>query len=390
MIDRALVLAAGEGTRLRPLTKHRPKPMLPAGTSPILEHVFDALIEGGIADLHVVVGYEADRVRSYFGPSYRGVPVTYHRQKTQLGSGDAVLAGESAIDTDTLVVNGDQLFDPSLVEAVIETHDPTEAIATLGLVESEHAPSYGAVSLENSQVIELIEKPSGDRYRLLNAGVYALSPEVIAALEDTDRTDGELALTTTLADLVGSDHLVRGVTVEGRWKDATYPWDLIVLTRTVLDSREARITVHDDATVHDSTVLRGPVAIGADAVVGPNTTVGPSTAIGRNCTVESNVTIEHSLIDADCRIGSGSALLEAVMGAGVSIGPGTVIPGGPSDLPIDDVYHRDIDLGAVVADRVSFGGGVTVTPGTLVGPNVSVSSGTTIGGVYDEGSIVDR
>lgn len=390
MIDRALVLAAGEGTRLRPLTQHRPKPMLPAGTKPILERAFDSLIDGGIADLHVVVGYEADRVKSYFGPTYRGVPITYHTQRSQLGSGDAVLAGTSAIESDTLVVNGDQLFDGRLVEAVIDAHDPTESIATLGLVESEYAPSYGAVTIDGDRITELIEKPADDHYRLLNAGVYAIAPEVVAALEETERSDGELALTTTLAALVDSDRLVRGVTVESHWKDATYPWDLLVLARAVLDSNDELITIEEGATVHESAVLRGPVAIGSDAVIGPNTTVGPYTAIGRNCTIASNVTIEHSLIDADCRIGSGSTLIELLTGTGVSIGPGTVVSGGPSDVPIGDVYHRGIDLGAVLADRTQIGGGVTVTPGTLVGPNVSVDSGTTIAGVYEEDAIVDR
>src|SRR6056297_683552 len=87
----AVVLAAGEGIRLRPLTANRPKPMLPAGTRPILEHVLNALIDASVDDIHLVVGYQADRVRSHFGPAYRGVPISYHTQTNQLGSGHALL-----------------------------------------------------------------------------------------------------------------------------------------------------------------------------------------------------------------------------------------------------------------------------------------------------------
>jgi len=87
----AVVLAAGEGIRLRPLTANRPKPMLPAGTRPILEHVLNALIDAGVDDIHLVVGYQANRVRSYFGSTYRDVSITYHTQANQLGSGHALL-----------------------------------------------------------------------------------------------------------------------------------------------------------------------------------------------------------------------------------------------------------------------------------------------------------
>src|SRR6056297_3427104 len=87
----AVVLAAGEGIRLRPLTAHRPKPMPPAGTRPILEHVLNALIDAGVDDIHLAVGDQANRVRSYFGPAKRGVPISFHTQTNQPGSGHALL-----------------------------------------------------------------------------------------------------------------------------------------------------------------------------------------------------------------------------------------------------------------------------------------------------------
>ena len=128
----AVVLAAGEGIRLRPLTANRPKPMLPAGTRPILEHVLNALINAGVDDIHLVVGYQANRVRSHFGSTYRGVPITYHTQKNQLGSGHALLQARNGPNGSFLLVNGDQIIDHRIVEAVSTAH--TDA-ATLAVVE---------------------------------------------------------------------------------------------------------------------------------------------------------------------------------------------------------------------------------------------------------------
>ena len=117
-LSSAVVLAAGEGIRLRPLTANRPKPMLPAGTRPILEHVLNALIDAGVEDIHLVVGYQANRVRSYFGPTYRDVPITYHTQANQLGSGHALLQARDGPDGSFLLVNGDQIIDSRIVETV--------------------------------------------------------------------------------------------------------------------------------------------------------------------------------------------------------------------------------------------------------------------------------
>ena len=140
----AVVLAAGEGIRLRPLTAKRPKPMLPAGTRPILEHVLNALIDAGVDDIHLVVGYQANRVRSHFGPTYRDVPLTYHTQTNQLGSGHALLQARDGPTDSFLLVNGDQVIDSRIVEAGRTTH--TDAAAAFAVVEGPQAADYGAVT----------------------------------------------------------------------------------------------------------------------------------------------------------------------------------------------------------------------------------------------------
>ncbi|QCJ45847.1 MULTISPECIES: sugar phosphate nucleotidyltransferase [Haloprofundus] len=416
-IQSAVVLAAGEGRRLRPLTRNRPKPMLPAATRPIIEHVFDALLSAGVTDLHVVVGYKRERVQNHIGPSYEGVSVTYHVQEKQLGSGHSLLQAADAVGDEFLVVNGDQVVEPQLVQAVVETHDSyseseREAVAaTLCVVESERASRYGSVRLDGDRVVELVEQPKEGRYRLVNAGVYAFTSTIFEAIRETPAVDGTTALPDTIARLVDSDASVRGVLSEGYWTDATYPWDLLAATRRLLadgthlfrssadtETRtDAGVRCHGDgvwvapgARVHESATLQAPVVVAADCEIGPGAVVGPNVAVGQNATVESNAVVVDSIVDEDTRVGPNSTVVDCVTGQAVWFGPSCAVTGGPGDVRVDTRIHEGKRLGAVVGDRVHAEGDVSFAPGTLVGSNATLRTGTTVSGVLDPGSEVVR
>jgi len=407
-IDTAVVLAAGEGTRLRPLTHNRPKPMLPAANRPILEYVFDALLAAEVERIVVVVGYERDRVQDYFGPTYGGVDLNYVVQHKQLGSGHALLQARNAVDGPTLVVNGDRVIDASIVRDVATEFEDSGA-PTMAVLERPETAQYGAVVLHEGDVAELVEKPDTDEYRLINAGVYAFEPTVFDAIEDTPRQEGELALTETLTRLMSSDR-VRGVRTEGMWVDATYPWDLLAVADEVLarghvadsvrgdagygerhqGSRGDRVWVDQDATVHESAVLQGPVVVGPDCEVGPGAIVGPNAALGQNVTVGANVTVRRSVLDADARVEDGSTLIDTLTGQDVRIGAGTVVPGGPADVRVGREVFEDQRLGAVLADRVVAEGAASFAPGTLVGPRAHIGTAVRASGTVDEGAEVVR
>jgi len=395
-LDSAVVLAAGEGTRLRPLTKHRPKPLLPAANRPILAYVLDALIDAGVDDLHLVVGYQRDRVQDHVGPTYRGRTVTYHVQEKQLGTGHAVLQARDAIDADFLVVNGDEVVTAAMVEAVMDAHSTTDA-ATLGVVESDRAAEYGAVRLDGDRIVELVERPDDDTYRLLNAGIYACGPSLLADIESTTRRAGELHLTDAIAEQLRDGNAVRGVRIEGLWSTATYPWDLLTVARDLLAAghvdepeRSRGVYVDETANVHGDATLQAPVVVGPDAVVGPGAVVGPDSALGRNVTVESGAVVEGSVLDIDTRIGANATVVDAVTGQGVTVGPGGAIPGGEADVRVGTTIHENRRLGCIAADRATIGGGATVAPGSLVGPDASVAAGAYASGVLPEGAEVRR
>jgi glucose-1-phosphate thymidylyltransferase len=392
-IDTGVVLAAGEGTRLRPMTQNRPKPMLPAANRPILEHVLDALVDAGVSRLVLVVGYKRDRVQNHVGPTYRDVPVEYVVQGKQLGSGHALLQARDVVSGSHLVVNGDRIVDEGMVRGVVEAFDGE---TTLGVVREHNPGRYGAVEVEGDRVVDLVESPGEATFGFVNAGIYAFGPEVFDRLEATPRTDGNLPITDAVLGEVGSG-IVRAVELEGLWADATFPWDLLYLTRRLLEERRVSGTEHhpgvfvaSSARVHESATLQAPVVIGEDSEVGAGAVVGPNVALGRNVTVGANATVVDSVVDTDTRIGVASTLVGTVTGENVDLGAGTVVPGGPGDVTLEDRVFRDRDLGAVFADRVRTGGRVAADPGTLVGPGARLHTGVTVSGRVGAGAEVTR
>lgn len=379
-IRTAVVLAAGEGNRLRPLTHNRPKPMLPAANRPVLEYVFDALIEAGIEEIVVIIGYKRDRVQEHFGPTYCDVPLQYVTQSKQLGSGHALLEARGLVDEPFLVVNGDRVIESGLVaDVVAEFEQYPEAAATLGVLEHRDARRYGAVALHEGRIDEIVEKPDTDDYRLINAGVYAFRTSVFDAIEATERREGELQLPDTLARLIDEGDDIRGVRIDGLSPHATYPWDLLTVTREILargrvdePTREQGVWVDESALVHDEATLQAPVVVGQDCEVGPGAVVGPDVALGRNVTIEANATVERAVLDTDTRVGPGSTVLDCVTGQDVTFGAANTVPGGPADVRVGTRVFEDQPLGAVVADRVRAGGDVTLAPGTLVGPGAVI------------------
>jgi glucose-1-phosphate thymidylyltransferase len=344
----------------------------------------------------LVVGYRRERVQEHFGPSYRSVPIEYVVQRKQLGSGHALSQARETVDGPLLVVNGDRIIEANAVESVTDAFETDTAPAALAVLERPDASRYGAVTLHDRDIGEIVEKPETNEYRLINAGIYAFEPSIFDAIDETPREDGELALTDTIADLVDRER-VRGVRIGGLWVDATYPWDLLQVASEVLargrvgePQRRDEVWIDNDASIHDDATLRGPVVVGPDCEIAPGAVIGPNVALGRNVTVGPNATVERTVLDSDARVDAGSTLEDAVVGQDVHLGASSVIPGGPSDVRVGQRVFEDQRLGAVVADRAHARGDVSFDPGTLVGPNVTIGAGAHVRGTVPEGAEVYR
>lgn len=215
----AVVPAAGEGSRLRPLTADRPKALVEVGGRPLLAHCLEVLLDCGVDGAIVVVGADAAAIRERFGHAFEGLPVTYVRQRRPRGLADAVIAAAPILDGDFCVLNGDNVHRSNLAE-VVEAHVRSAATATL-LVESVNEPEArgtGVLEFDDGRVAGLVEKPTEPPSTVVSAGFLAASPALLDACRLVRPSErGEYELTSAIDLLCRAGHDVRTVGLEG-WR----------------------------------------------------------------------------------------------------------------------------------------------------------------------------
>ena len=399
----AVILAAGEGRRLEPLTNRRPKPMVPVANRPLLEHVLEAVVAAGTDHVVFVVGYRQERIRNHFvdGDAW-GVDVEYVEQSTQLGTGHAVLQAEPAVDGPFVVVNGDRIVDPSIVTEVCDRAASGET-PTVAVTRVDTPQAYGVVSLEGDQVVAIDEKPEVPvETGRINAGVYGFSPAIFEAIRETT-TAGELTITATLND-VASATGVHAVSYDGRWLDVSNLWDLLAVNAALIGASEAAeegaggeaVTSESSETsettgAHPDSVSVADDVVLADTVrVGPNVTLGGATAVGRNATVEAGAVVEDAVVFPDAVIGAGAVVRGAIVAGNARIGPNATVAGEPATVVVGDAVHHDVMLSGVVGDNATVGAGATITDGAVVGDDVAAEAGVVVDGRVEPGAVVRR
>lgn len=382
---KAVILAAGEGRRLRPLTHRRPKPMLPVANKPVLEYVIEAVATAGIEEIVLVVGYKRDRIQTYFGDGDDwGVSIEYVIQSDQLGTGHALLQAAERLDGDFLVLNGDRIIDAELVSDVAGSPGAGSAIAVTRV---GTAANYGVVTAMDERLVGIEEKPvTHPESGVINAGVYRLTPAIFGELETTDRApDGELRLPDALTQMAEKTP-IDVIRYRGRWTDVTYLWDLLSVTDAVLSEGHGE----DRGTIHRTAVVNGHTAIGRDATVAANATVQRGTAIGPNASIGANAVLDSSVVMRDAQIGAGAVIRDCIVAENAVVGPNTTVAGGHSQVVVADEVHDDVRLGAVIGDNARLGGSVVCRPGTIVGDDVTVVDGASLDGWIDRGVRVER
>ena len=389
----AVILAAGEGRRLEPLTNRRPKPMVPVANRPLLEHVLEAVVAAGIDHVVFVVGYRQERIRNHFGDGDEwGIDVEYVEQSTQLGTGHAVLQAEPAVDGPFAVVNGDRIVDPSIVTTVCDRAASGET-PTVAVTRVDNPQAYGVVTLEGDRVVAIDEKPDVPvETGRINAGVYGFSPAIFEAIRETT-TAGELTITATLND-VASAAGVYAVSYDGRWLDVSNLWDLLAVNAALIGADEAasestvgEAVASETTGAHADSVSVADDAVLADTVrVGPNVTLGGATAIGRNATVEAGAVVENAVVFPDAVIGAGAVVRGAIVAGNARIGPNATVAGEPATVVVGDTVHHDVALSGVVGDNATIGAGATLTDGAVVGDDVAAEAGVVVGGGVARGA----
>lgn len=388
----AVILAAGEGRRLEPLTNRRPKPMVPVANRPLLEYVVEAVAEAGIDRVVLVVGYRQERIRNHFGDGDDwDVTIEYVEQATQLGTGHAVLQTESVVDDSFIVLNGDRIVDPGVIETVRNRMRNGEA-PVMAVTPAERPREYGVVTLDGDRVTDIDEKPEGPvTTNRINAGVYGFSPAIFDAIHQTHAT-GELALTATLNELASRGDGVAAVNYDGRWLDVSNLWDVLSVSAALIHDRTNREgSAADDGDLQGTSIaVAADVDLADNVRLGPNVTVGGATAIGENATIAANAVVENTVVFPDAVIGAGAVVRDAVVASNARVGPNVTIVGGPATVVVGDAVHHDVEFGGVVGDNATIGGGATLTDGAVVGDDVRADAGVVIDERVESDAVVRR
>jgi glucose-1-phosphate thymidylyltransferase len=345
---KALVLAGGAGTRLRPITHTRAKQLVPVANKPILFYCLESVAAAGIKEVGVVVGETAAEVRAAVGDGSRwGLAVTYLPQEAPLGLAHCMrLARDFLGDDDVVMYLGDNLLQQDLA-ALVERFEadkvaartptltttplaPPAAQILLAHVEDPHR--FGVAELDrDGRVVRLVEKPADPPSDLALVGVYLFDPRIhdaVAAITPSAR--GELEITDAIQWLIDRGEPVSSTILEGWWIDTGKLTPLLEANRLLLEGIDRRIDGEvDDTSQIDGRVrleagarlerahVRGPVVIGPGTVV-VDSFVGPFTAIGSDCRIERSE-IEHSVVLDSCRVVDAGRIEDSLLGHHVEV-----------------------------------------------------------------------
>ncbi|GGM64983.1 bifunctional UDP-N-acetylglucosamine pyrophosphorylase/glucosamine-1-phosphate N-acetyltransferase [Halarchaeum rubridurum] len=374
-----VVLAAGRGTRMRPLTDRRLKPMLPVAGRPLVAHTVEAAADAGASRVVLVIQPDDDTVSEHFGDEHAGVDLDYAVQTEQRGTADAVRAAAPHLDDAPFVVlNGDALYDHDSLAALYER------APAVGAFRVDDPTQYGVLLTDEAgeRVTGVVEKPADPPSDLVNTGAYALPAEAKAWLDVGESERGELEFTDVLARACET-HEVRPVAFE-RWLDVGRPWELLEANEWKLGEMAGRVDgeVHPDAeltgdvvveagaTVRSGVVVEGPAYIKAGATVGPNAYVRGASYVGPDAKVGHAVEVKNSVMMADAHAGHLAYVGDSVLGRGTNLGAGTKV----ANLRHDGAPVKTLVKGEVVSTgRRKFG--VILGDDAKTGINTSLNAG---------------
>jgi len=390
----AVIMAAGEGSRMRPLTYTMPKVMLPLAGKPILEHLMIEMAAAGIRDFIFIVGYRNEIVRSYFGDGSRWeVRITFSNQMKQMGTADALRSVQHLVAGDFLVANGDVIMYRQDILDVM-THKEN----TLSLFRTDNVAGLGVVEVEKDRVLRIHEKTARPPSNLINAGVYRFTPEIFRAISRTGKSPrGEYELTDSIQILIDEGYPVK-YHIVSEWLDLSYPWDLLTANEKFLQNIQPRnegniepgvflkdpIVIGENTLVRSGSYITGPVIIGKNCEIGPHCYIRPGTVIGDGCHIGASVEIKNSIIMSGSKVPHLSYVGDSIIGHNCNLGAGTKIANlrlDKQEISVNGINTHRRKLGAILGDNVQTGINVSINTGTLIGNDSMIGPGVFVSGV---------
>lgn len=333
----AIVIAGGFGTRLRPLTYHRPKPLMPLANRALILHVLDRL-PPEVDNVVIASNYMVDEMRYFFRHAQVPRNVTIIEERSPLGTGGAIKNAQAHLSSPFFVVNGDVISSLNF-DSLRRFHSSRGGIGAIALWEVDDPSPYGAVALQGDRITRFVEKPKKGKEpsKLINAGQYVFEREILKGVA----LGTEVSLEREIFPRV-LDKGLFGFRFQGHWVDAGTRANFLIANRLILERGEGAID--PEATIASSTFLKRPVAIGSGCVLEGD--VGPDVSVGANCRIQG-ATISNSVLLDNVHVGMGARVQDSIVGEGCTIGSGAVvskcmIEDGVSVKPADTLVEVEV------------------------------------------------
>ncbi len=366
---KAVVMAGGEGTRLRPLTSNQPKPMVPIVGKPCIEHILELLRGHGLDDVVITLAFMPQAIRSYFGDGDSlNMNIEYSVEELPLGTAGSVRLASSLLDETFLVISGDALCDVDL-GALVDRHNQSGAAVTIGLKSVDNPLEFGiVVTDEDGKVERFLEKPSWGQVfsDTINTGIYVLEPEVLKHVPVEGPYDFSKELFPLLLEM---GRPIYGHVMEGYWQDIGNLDQYRQANFDALDEKvrlnvegvqlRGNVWIGEGTDIHDVEEIEGPAFIGNHCRIARDASIGPYTVLSNGVTLRERARTVRSVIDASTHVGR-SALIE-----------GAII-GRSCDLR----DHVRIQEGAAIGDEVTIGSESSIMPHVRIYPYKEVESGS--------------
>jgi mannose-1-phosphate guanylyltransferase/phosphomannomutase len=368
---KAVVMAGGEGTRLRPLTSNQPKPMVPIVGKPCMEHILELLKQHGFDEVVVTVAFMPQAIRSYFGDGDAlGLEIEYSVEESPLGTAGSVRLASGVLDEPFLVISGDALCDVDLSE-IVRTHEEKGAAVTIGLKSVENPLEFGiVVTDEEGRIERFLEKPSWGQVfsDTINTGIYVLDPEVLNHVPSDRPYDFSKELFPLLLEM---GRPLYGHVFDGYWQDVG---DLDQYRQANFDALDENVHLNipgirlrgnvwlgEGVEIDDLASIEGPAFVGNYCRIAPDATVGAYSVLSASVTLLERARTERSVIDASTHIGRSARVEGAILGRNCDVRA-----------------HVHVQEGASIGDEVTLGAQSVVFPGVRIYPYKEVETGAQI------------
>lgn len=406
---RAFILAAGDGTRMWPLTERMPKPLLPVAGKPFLQHTLETLRASNVKHITILVKPGRREIERAFGGGSRlGLKIDYLVQKEPLGTAHAIGVAKKSIKEPFLCINGDVLVDGKTIKAILARFKKDKTTIVTGC-EVNNPQEFGVIDEQDGKLVCLVEKSRMPPSNVANTGVYLFTPEIFKWIDKTEKSPrGEYEITDTLTMLARKQDVICEA-FRGEWIDVGRPWDLLKANAYLMKDLNGKVEgdIQPNATVESDVVLGkgsrilngayviGPVIIGENSDIGPNCFIRPSTYVGDGCKVGNAVEVKNSIIMDGSKVPHHNYVGDSVIARDCNLGSGTKI----ANLRLDgrnirvSLKGRMIDsglrkLGVIMGDKVKTGINASIDPGTIIGECAFIGPGTVAGGTISSNSRV--